>query len=904
MLCVRRAVFAAVLAAVLLQPSVAEAFIPSTLGPLQALLAILPQIFVAVGAGFVALFKPRTYRLLGAYLRAHKGFAASALAGAALLIWAPGLLLGSRLTPETKGDPWSAFRGGPERTGSAPLARGPIARPRLRWHFAGDGPLTAFDSSPAVVGNRVYIGASHPSVLSSSTGSLYALDLTTGARVWRETGPALRPIFSSPAVNADRLVSGEGYHSDRDCRIVGLDLRERRTWAIATTSHVESSPCIFENRAVIGAGDDGVWCVELETGRVVWRLEGTKRYELEGLPADVTGRVKVAGVARRVREDETDDLGRMVLAVAEAPRENGRVVEGTIVRGGARAWIEVDAVYLDVESSPVVSAGRVVFGCGAGAPAVACVDAETGAPIWRTTTPFPAFGSPTISEGRVLIGLGNGTFVASDPNPVGLVLCLSLADGRELWRAELGDASLGAVAVFGGTAFACSRDGNLYAIDTASGRRVGKFSAGAPLVCSPAVTVDAVFMTTTSGKVMALDRATQRLLWSIGLTPGSPIYSSPVAVGDALLVGTARGLFCLEGGPAVDPIPAAAQPWQGLGGNPSRNGVEAGRAGLFVVEGDTVGLKRSLDAFFSRPVEGPLAACGGRLFAAVEGLAALDLSDGRKLWHFDGEGAVVDLAADSERVYAALRTGALISFDSIRGRRLWRVGATGPIACDGERVWAFDGSQVLACFDARTGEFRWKGSLGRPAGPPAIAHNLVFVAVHDSLLCLSDWNGAVLWSVPMEPTGPPTLTGDRVIVPCGRRIECRRLVDGAPIWRQSLDEPSFGHIAASDELAAVALASGRVLVFRTSDGGAVEQIPAGVGVTPPVIAGNLLVVTAPNRVGAYDLQAAEWRWRFKGEEAMGEPVGPAIVAGDTLWVASRDEGLFAIDLGEPLKAGR
>ena len=51
---------AAILLALLLPSANAEAVIPSAFGPIQALIVILPQLMLALAAGLVAVFKPRT----------------------------------------------------------------------------------------------------------------------------------------------------------------------------------------------------------------------------------------------------------------------------------------------------------------------------------------------------------------------------------------------------------------------------------------------------------------------------------------------------------------------------------------------------------------------------------------------------------------------------------------------------------------------------------------------------------------------------------------------------------------------------------------------------------------------------------------------------------------------------
>src|SRR6516164_1136143 len=85
----RRWLLAAAVLAVLLPSREAHAVIPSAFGPIQALIFILPQLLLALAVLLLAIFKPRTYKLLGAYLWSHKAFTAVLIAGIALLIWSP-----------------------------------------------------------------------------------------------------------------------------------------------------------------------------------------------------------------------------------------------------------------------------------------------------------------------------------------------------------------------------------------------------------------------------------------------------------------------------------------------------------------------------------------------------------------------------------------------------------------------------------------------------------------------------------------------------------------------------------------------------------------------------------------------------------------------------------------------
>lgn len=872
----------------------AEAIIPSTLGPMQALLMLLPQIMVALAAFLVAMFKPRTYRMFFAYLRAHKGLAAGLVAVAALVLWNP-FEFGGAASAEQVGAEWALFRGGPARNGRVPGARGPVEPPFPAWAFGADG-VSAIDSSPAVVGNRIYFGMSKQTPFASS-GSICAVDTATGDLAWRWTGKGeldseLRPVFSSPAVSVEEgraryLVTGEGYHTDKNCRITCLDLEPTRkggapklAWSVATTSHVESSACIADGRVYIGAGDDGLWCLDLKTGAIVWRIEGGPWYLVEGSKLEVGETVTLTGRARRDWPQGDVGFGAPVLDMAG----KGRTVTGKVALVDGRERIEVDRYYPDVESSPVVAGGRLLFGSGIGGQALICVDAATGRELWKAPTPNPAFGSPTVVGDRVILGGGNGNFVTSDPSPSGFLLCVALADGKELWRRPAGDTILGAAAAEAGRVYAASRDGSVYVVNVADGKQVGVYPTGGTLVCSPAVTGDSIYVTADSGKAFCLDRERLRLRWSMNVAPGQRLLSSPAVAAGRLFVGTnARGLVCLaERGARERKI----VPWSGPGGGPDRGGV-ADDLGPPPVDGDFADLR------FEEPgLTGPLIACGSRIYAGkAEGIVAVDA---RVVW--ESPGTAVELAADEAHVYAVdgRHLRALRARD---GSEAWRVESKGDIlGTAGGRVYCATG-----CLDAKTGKELWSFGVRELSGTPALAHNLVIVAEKGAprLSALSDGTGAPVWTTPLAepPTGPPTVLRDLVFTAGSGFLQAHRLSDGSLAWRRKLEAGPVSHITASGDHLAFATSAGQIAVLKAADGAEAETLRVGKGARAPAMHGNLLIFASENRVGAYDLSASEWTWKFREQAGLGLPSGGPVVCRSAVWVSGLKRGVVA--MGKP-----
>lgn len=910
---VRRGVAALALALLLPAPS-AEAVIPSAFGPIQALLVVLPQLLLALAAGFVALFKPRTYRFLAAYLWSHKVLALVLVGLAALAIAGPGSLFGGgAVAAERRGAAWEAFRGGPLRTGAVPGSAGPAGAPEILWKLSL-GAAAAVDSSPALVGNRLYFGAALHSAFGGGSGLVAAADAESGRLVWQydgrgELAPPLRPVFSSPAVAlepgpggappaARYVVSGEGYHEDKNCRLVCLDLepvrqgqaRPRLHWFVQTTSHVESSPCVFDGKAFVGAGDDGFWCVNLADGRVLWRLEGAPSYRVEGPHAQALARLEgrtvvASGPVRRegLGARGKDDPGELVLEVAsfrehsgppvtaaESGRTYERTVTGRVAREGASVRLVVGDSFPDGESSPVGTLRRgepvVLFGTGLGGPRVQCVAARTGQVLWKSPTPYPAFGAPTVAGDRVLLGVGNGNFVMSDPRPAGAILCLSLEDGRELWRIPAGDTILGAVAVHGGRAYACGRDGHLYVIDLEKGALLSKVPAGGAMVCSPAVTEAAVYVGTDQGKLFCLDRLRGAVRWSLSLSPGTLIVSSPAVGEGKLFVGTrTRGLVGVGEKPdrGADGRPPA--PWRGLGGDPGRTGAADDR-GLPAIEGDTADLKFPIPEALRRPVAAPLAACGPSVYVPfAESLARVEAETGRLLWEVPVRARAV--AAAPDRVFVWTERGAAV-LDA----------AAGSARAEEPPVWA-------------TG-----------AAPRVWSHNLLLEAAEGELRCLSDARPVRLWAVRPEtaPAGAPAEAAGRVFVAAAGKdaakgfLEARSIVDGSLLWRQELDAPPVSHPVASADWVLVATADDRIAAFRAADGKPRDPIPVAGRPVAPALWKDTIVLAGEGRIAAYDLAASEWLWNYKDQDHIGMPSGPPVLAAGTIWVGTSKRGLVAI----------
>ena len=472
----------------------AHAVIPQLLGPLSALLSIVPQILAVVGIAFLTVFvfardwlKELFYRIRESpLLKTITVILLLAIVGGG--IWVIyGTLQSGQPDATTTGETqhgkqfakqsWSAFRGGVARTGKLDNLHGPT-HPTISWLFKGEGNVIIdFSSSPAVVGSQVYIAAAQGSFFSSG-GAVYCLDANSGVNLWRYDTPV--QIFSSPTVAGGRVYVGEGFHQDADCHLYCLDANNgRMIWNFKTASHVESTPFVSQGKVYFGAGNDGVYCLDALEGQVIWHYPS-----------------------------------------------------------------------IHVDMSPAVWKGKVYFGTGYGEYRIYAVDANSGAEIWSKRVDYPAWGSPSADGDTVFFGLGNGNFIESAEEPKGRVTARNAETGEQIWGYETEDSVLTAVAYRNGFVCFGSRDGGVYALNAADGALGWKADIGYAVLSSPAVTEDSVYVGADNGIIYKIEADSGHVVWQFDtnrITGGKPIYSSPAIANGKLYIGLRDYLLCLGG---------------------------------------------------------------------------------------------------------------------------------------------------------------------------------------------------------------------------------------------------------------------------------------------------------------------------------------------------------------------
>jgi outer membrane protein assembly factor BamB len=345
------------------------------------------------------------------------------------------------------------------------------------------------------------------------------------AVTWKFEAPKAGWIASSPLAVGDRVYLA-GAHGGVFEKYGVLYCLDRATGKVVWTfdndrqlKQVFSTPCLADGRLYIGEGfheDTGcnLFCLDAATGKKVWEFSTTSHTESSPCVAD--GKVYCGA----------GDDGLYCVDAAT----------------GKKLW---QYPGLHVDCSPVVAGKRVYAGSGVGdtyrETAVFCLDADTGKEVWRVAADLPVWGSPALAGKHLFVGLGNGNFESSGDNPAGAVLCLDIATGGQLWRANVPDAVLNRPAVDRHHVWFGARDGHCYCLDRADGHVRWKHDLGSPVVTAPALArspgcpaVSGIYAVGSGGRVCCLDPDTGTADWTFDVgsdVKGKPkLYSSPAVV--------------------------------------------------------------------------------------------------------------------------------------------------------------------------------------------------------------------------------------------------------------------------------------------------------------------------------------------------------------------------------------
>lgn len=313
------------------------------------------------------------------------------------------------------------------------------------------------------------------------------------------------------------------------------------------------------------------------------------------------------------------------------------------------------------EVTPVIESGVVYLGDAEGT--FHAIDLATGAKRWSAPFEETFFLSPAAVRGDRL--------VVTDFD--GVVRCLAIEDGAELWSFEIESEAHAGPVFHGDNVLLTTESGELIALRLKDGQEQWRYAIDAPLRCSPTIVAGRILLAGCDARLHAVDAATGKALETVEIG---------AATGNTAASRDGRSFFGTEGGAFL--------------------GVDA---------------RDKLHVAWTYHDE--RRGQGIRTAAAVSGAAVVFASQGKRVYAVDPqEGALLWSAPfrsrieaapviAGERVIVATRRGRLLLLDLVNeGKEVWQYEAGGqflaaPAVVDGKIVIA-NGDGVVYCFGSKS----------------------------------------------------------------------------------------------------------------------------------------------------------------------------------------------------------
>ncbi len=313
-----------------------------------------------------------------------------------------------------------------------------------------------------------------------------------------------------------------------------------------------------------------------------------------------------------------------------------------------------------------------------------------------------------------------------------------------LWTFSASHGFKATAAIVAGTVYAADSDGNLYAIDLASGAKRWKSPTNSTITASPAVRRDRVYIGDYDGRFHCLDGKSGKVVWQF--EADARIYASANFYRDCVLFGSRDAfLYCLK-------ADSGKLVWKCESPGEICSIVVAEDRVFFAGDDNSVHIidprqGKSLGAIYMRwPTACVPALTSGVLFVGNEGgaLVALDPRQKKILWSYETPEAFPfesSAAATPEAIFVGCHDKQIHALDPKTGRPLWafrtkaRVDSS-PVVV-GKRVFVGSSDGRIYGLDAKSGREVWRFEAGAAveASPAVAAGQMVVGAMDGNLYC-------------------------------------------------------------------------------------------------------------------------------------------------------------------------
>jgi outer membrane protein assembly factor BamB len=400
---------------------------------------------------------------------------------------------------------------------------------RIRWSIKSDA---AINGSPTLADGTLFFGA--------NDGCVYAVDAASGTVAWKTyVGPPNAGAFIQ--FSAATVADGFVFIGDANEEVLQLDARsgdilDRR----GTPDWVRSAPAVSGDNVVIASLDGTVACVSASALAETRWSRRLNRWHLTCDPVIAGDYVLVVTSDMTLWcLALADGTTAWTTSLVEYPddyvafdefQSSPCVAEGSVYIGTPGRFVyAVDArngepiwrreVGGEVPCDPICVDGRVYFGQQGGEARYFCVDAKSGGTIWEQNL-GRVWAAANLKDGRLFV-----------PAAEGVAYCLDAATGAILWRYPTSSDLYVAPAIDDELVYFGSWDEWLYALRSDSGELAWRFHAETYLDSGAAALTDGkLYLPTMGPRFFCLDAQSGEELWrfvpdKIWTTNASPAVS-------------------------------------------------------------------------------------------------------------------------------------------------------------------------------------------------------------------------------------------------------------------------------------------------------------------------------------------------------------------------------------------
>lgn len=343
---------------------------------------------------------------------------------------------------------------------------------KIQWQYhTGDDLNTHnIDSTPAIIGNTVYIV--------DQSGTLYAINTDNGKVRWTLQVPGSAELGTP-------LVSGNSIYvvATPGTTFGAAPTGPQSTCAIdATTGKLQQCYPDFAARQVsqgILYGLNGTYVTTGDSPLIAF--DPAKNTQIWQAPVPIAG--------QRFGFDNITVSNGVVYTTSDAayeksdpsfvPATRGSYVYAFTAQSGVLLWHSAQAAGDLILSPPAVADGRVYYGSQDGQGYA--ISATTGQPLWTlpaSTCPSsngvcPIYPTPAVSNGVVYMGVtSNGSGPAEDS----YLIALNGAHGTQIWKHQLNGYMGEQLLLFNGSIYTGTSDGKIHALRADTGSEIWQSS--------------------------------------------------------------------------------------------------------------------------------------------------------------------------------------------------------------------------------------------------------------------------------------------------------------------------------------------------------------------------------------------------------------------------------------------